>query len=295
MTTELTNKPTTQDCQTFDRQDDAQILAEMEGQTHLLKKYVYVIKQGGREVSCLSYAGVKEVIRRRKNVTITSHQFLETEKTYRVIVQIHDGENNIDVLGAKEQEKHKPFAFEQCVNKAERNAFMKILPADFIASMINAYLKQEENIMHLNPDDITVTTPAPTAESQSEPEATPPATYNPKKTLADYKIPAKQAPAKVVEQYKRAEETWTKDTVATTTPNIQPPGNTEEQNQSFYGKETPKVRPDCLEHDKGAPQIPTAEDMKNPAKWCQIHNQPVVGGGCFCQICIDELREENET
>jgi len=125
--------------QIMDVRDEGQILSELKGE--FLDNYVYSFKQGGRDITNLSYAGVKEAIRRRGHVQILDHKVEEVNGKYRATVLIHDLVNDIDVLGVSEADADRPFAFVLAVNKAERNAFMKIIPAKFYAELIKEKLQ----------------------------------------------------------------------------------------------------------------------------------------------------------
>lgn len=126
--------------QAMDHRDEDQILAEMRGE--ILKDMVYSYKLGEETVTNLSYAGVKEAIRRRGHFEILEVRTEETPEEIRALVKIRDKENNIEVLGASSAEKSKPFAYTLAVNKAERNAFAKLIPVKWYATLIDEYLKQ---------------------------------------------------------------------------------------------------------------------------------------------------------
>jgi hypothetical protein len=127
----------------FDAKDEEQILREMEGET-VLGEMVYHATIQGKPVTTLSYAGVKEAIRQRGRVEILSCDITETEKEYRALVRARDHKNKIDVLGASTADKSLPFAYVLAINKAERNAFAKLLPAKWLASLVDAYLKRQK-------------------------------------------------------------------------------------------------------------------------------------------------------
>jgi hypothetical protein len=134
--TELT--PAYQD---MDRRDENQILSEMRGE--ILEDLVYDITISGRRVVNLSYAGIKEAIRRRGSLEIIDFKTEETESTIRALVKVRDLQNRIDVLGASEADKSKPFAYTLAVNKAERNAFSKLIPAKWLATMVDDFIQQK--------------------------------------------------------------------------------------------------------------------------------------------------------
>jgi hypothetical protein len=129
--------------QDMDKRDENQIIQEMRGE--ILEDLVYDISIGGRRVTNLSYAGIKEAIRRRGSLEILDVKTEETEASIRVMVKVRDLQNRIDVLGASEADKTKPFAYTLAVNKAERNAFAKLIPAKWFATLIDEYLQQKGN------------------------------------------------------------------------------------------------------------------------------------------------------
>lgn len=126
--------------QEMDRRDENQILAEMRGE--LLEDFVYSIAVDGRRVTNLSCAGVKEAIRRHGQIEILDVRTEQDDKEYRVLVRVRDLANKVDVLGAATAEKNRPFAWTLAHNKAERNAFAKLLPAKLYATLIQEWLSQ---------------------------------------------------------------------------------------------------------------------------------------------------------
>jgi len=101
----------------MERRDENQILAEMRGE--ILEDLVYSTDIQGRRVTNLSYAGVKEAVRRRGNLEILEARTEETDDEIRALVRVRDHENRIDVLGASSAEKGKPFSYTLAVNKGE--------------------------------------------------------------------------------------------------------------------------------------------------------------------------------
>jgi hypothetical protein len=156
MTQKNENTPSNPDLpayQDMDKRDENQIIQEMRGE--ILEDLVYDISIGGRRVTNLSYAGIKEAIRRRGSLEILDVKTEETEATIRVMVKVRDLQNRIDVLGASEADKTKPFAYTLAVNKAERNAFAKLIPAKWFATLIDEYLQQKGNMPRREAPHIT--------------------------------------------------------------------------------------------------------------------------------------------
>lgn len=146
------NKPAENEYQIMEAKDEDQILVEMSG-TSFLQQYVYSFKQGNREITSLSYVGIKEAIRKRGGVEIIGDpQVSEVNGKIRALVKVHDCIHNIDVLGASEAEADKPFAYVLAVNKAERNAFAKLIPAKFFAELIAEKLGKPSPLKHVEPE-----------------------------------------------------------------------------------------------------------------------------------------------
>jgi hypothetical protein len=143
----------------MERRDENQILAEMRGE--LIEDLVYSIDIQGRRVTNLSYAGVKEATRRRGNLEILEVRTEETDEEIRALVRVRDHNNRIDVLGASSAEKKKPFSYTLAVNKAERNAFAKLIPAKWYAVLIDEYLARRKG------------KPAPTKPEEAAPPRPP--------------------------------------------------------------------------------------------------------------------------
>ena len=68
----------------------------------------------------------------------------ETEEELRALIRVWDLNNNVKVLGAGSARKKEPYAWVLAVNKAERNAFRKLLPEKQIALLIDQWLKGPE-------------------------------------------------------------------------------------------------------------------------------------------------------
>ncbi len=133
-----------------EKRDEDQILAQMRGE--VLGTYVYSFVQSGRQITSISYAGVKEAIRRRGNVSFypctCCHREIHVEETgdeIRANVTVWDLTNNVKFLGAASANKKLPFAYTLAVNKAERNALRKLLPEKALALMIQEFLKRNDS------------------------------------------------------------------------------------------------------------------------------------------------------
>lgn len=122
--------------------DENQILDEMKGE--LLEEFVYDMDIQGRHVTSLSYSGVKEAVRRRGKYEILDVHLEEDKDQYRCLVKVRDLIRGLDMLGASTCEKNKPFSYTLAVNKAERNAFRKLIPEKLIAAMVKEFLARRK-------------------------------------------------------------------------------------------------------------------------------------------------------
>lgn len=151
----------------MDKLDDDAIVAELRGQT--IDALVYQIETGGQTVTGLSKAGVDAVCREMAkqgevireldlNVLDTGEDYVAHVKAGRYIIQINQqtGESRevlLDtVFGVKKQPKKydngktNPFAYEQAVSKASRNAKMRLLREDLKQATIQLAQEQKKVI-----------------------------------------------------------------------------------------------------------------------------------------------------
>ncbi len=129
-----------------EKRDEEQILLEMKNA--VVSQWVYKARINGVDVTSLSYAGVKEAVRRRGNFRFQPCQCCgktvhvdEDAKEYHAQVTVHDMNRDVMFVGAAASFKNLPFAWVLAVNKAERNAFRKMLPEKQIALLVEEYLR----------------------------------------------------------------------------------------------------------------------------------------------------------
>lgn len=149
----ITTNPDTVGFQRFDAQDDAQIMAEIQGRNlDILSQMVYsYTDRRGNTITGLSLTGVRETVREmnrrglaRIRVTATPPQITETDEYVDVIVYAEDDLNGGGAWGAKRQPKKagnyaNPFAMEQALSKAQRNAMLALIPATYVVEVIKEY------------------------------------------------------------------------------------------------------------------------------------------------------------
>lgn len=139
--------------QQFDAEDDQQILAEIQGRNlDILDRLVYSYSdRRGHTVTGLSLTGVRETVREmnrrglaRIKITAAPPIIHETDDYIDAIVYAEDGLNGGGSWGTKRQAKQvgsyaNPFALEQALSKAQRNAMFALIPAAYVVEMIRDY------------------------------------------------------------------------------------------------------------------------------------------------------------
>ena len=138
----------------MEARDEAQILAEIQGQ--ILEEMVYSFRVGGREVTGISWVGIKEIARRYGKIDVDLIQLLDSPEGYTVIVKAKDIEKGNGMLGVSTQAKIMQlknketqidqFALQKALSKAQRNAIRALIPEAFfktIFSELSGGLKAE--------------------------------------------------------------------------------------------------------------------------------------------------------
>jgi len=142
----------------MDAEDEKQIIAEMRGE--IIKQYVYSYRDKGRLVEGLSLAGINAVSIHMAEVgnpmRVLEQNITEDAEFIKAVIKVgrysvkNDGtEVGLDsAYGAKRQAKFyasgkaNPFAFEQAISKAERNARKKLIPEKVIVELMKQYKKE---------------------------------------------------------------------------------------------------------------------------------------------------------
>jgi len=152
----------------MDQEDEKQIIAEMQGE--IIKQYVYSYHDRGRVVEGLSLAGINAVSIHmaetghpmrviEQNITEDAEFIKAVIKVGRYSVKNDGTEVGLDsAYGAKRQAKfyvsgkENPFAFEQAISKAERNARKKLIPEKVIVELMKQY-KNEGKVKEIKATD----------------------------------------------------------------------------------------------------------------------------------------------
>lgn len=136
----MANELTTTDFQQLDKLDENQIIAELQGA--VAQDMVYSFRLGGKQVTGLSWSGIKHLAARLGNIQVDLLQVLDTDDSWCVMCKAQIGESSR--IGAAEQSKTmkgKPdaFALPKATSKAQRNAIRALLPEKLIIETINAH------------------------------------------------------------------------------------------------------------------------------------------------------------
>lgn len=143
---EIVKATTHEDFHEIEKRDEAQILKEIQGT--MLDEFVYSFQSGGRKVTGLSWAGVKETARKMGSVQVVDLEITDMGDFWMATAKAIDLETRLAVYGVSTQTKMMQlkdgkvvldnFAVQKCVSKAQRNAIRSVIPEIFIAEMLEA-------------------------------------------------------------------------------------------------------------------------------------------------------------
>lgn len=145
----------------IEERDEGQILAELAGET--IDEYIYEIKdKKGKRTVKLSWIGTREMARNRGNITLSDPIIQDSDGYLRVVVRANDLKRNFSVFGGCHQPKQMkvkifddqgkelghqmqddPYYFSKALSKAQRNVMQSVIPASFMARMIDRFLVME--------------------------------------------------------------------------------------------------------------------------------------------------------
>lgn len=151
--------------QDIDQRDEQQVLAELAGET--LDDYIYEIpeqrnKKGEvtrKRTVKLSWLGTKEMGRAKGNISLSDPIISDFDGALRVVVKGTDLSRNFSIFGGCHQPKNQkvktydesgreigftlqedPYCFSKALSKAQRNVVQALIPAPFMAKMIDKFL-----------------------------------------------------------------------------------------------------------------------------------------------------------
>lgn len=143
----------------IDERDEGQILAELAGET--IDEYIYEVpaKRDRKRIVKLSWAGTREMARAKGNIALSDPIIEDNDGYVRIVVRATDLKRNVSIFGGCHQPKQQkvkvfdsngvevgyqtqddPHYFPKALSKAQRNVLQAIIPADFIARMIDRFL-----------------------------------------------------------------------------------------------------------------------------------------------------------
>lgn len=137
----------------MERKDEDQILQEIKG--NVLEEFVYSFPQGNKQVTGLSYAGVKQIALKMGNIHCEEPILQENGSCWISKVKAIDVQRNLEMWGVSVQRKfmelrdgrklRDDFCVQKCVSKAERNALRKLMPEKIIIEMIKEWQKNNKS------------------------------------------------------------------------------------------------------------------------------------------------------
>jgi len=135
----------------LEQKDEQQIMEELEGR--VIDEYVYSFPQGGKQVTGLSWAGIKRIAQKMQNITVRIVSIDDTNDSYRVVCEATNTAAHLTMCGVSEQKKFimtrddkklpDNFALQKAMSKAQRNALRNLIPEPIIIEMISEWQKNK--------------------------------------------------------------------------------------------------------------------------------------------------------
>lgn len=138
----------------MDRRDEEMIMEEVRGE--LMEDdpnvWFYEVNVGGKVVTGISYAGMKELARRWQGVEVVDIRVLERDDAWVAKAKAWDKQRDVALWGASMQpkrmrmrdgsERDDPFALVKAVSKAQRNALRAILPEKMLVELYEEWKRR---------------------------------------------------------------------------------------------------------------------------------------------------------
>ena len=135
---------TTYDFREMEARDEAQILAELQGE--LVEEMIYQFpNREGRTVTGISWMGIKEIARRYGKIDVNLVQIEDLGDAIMIVVKAIDIEKGTGLLGTSTQskmmkkrdssEEPDPFYVQKAMSKAQRNAIRSIIPETYFKAV----------------------------------------------------------------------------------------------------------------------------------------------------------------
>jgi len=110
----------------MEKRDEQQILSELQG--NFMKEFVYKFRVGGREVTGISWSGIKEIAYRVQGIDTVIESTEHTDDAYTFIVKATNKNISSSRLGVGSCLKKETFAIQKALSKAQRNAIRGVIP-----------------------------------------------------------------------------------------------------------------------------------------------------------------------
>ena len=137
----------------MDKRDESQIMSEIQG--NFMKQFVYKFKIGKREVTGISWSGIKEIAYRVQGIDTVIESTEHTEEAYTFIVKATNKNIDSSRLGVGSCLKKEAFAIQKALSKAQRNAIRGVIPEKTIEMFLTEFEGKPGNVDTVpNADDL---------------------------------------------------------------------------------------------------------------------------------------------
>jgi len=134
-----------------DAADEEAIIAELTSGEHS-DAYLYQFEIEGKPIYGISWTGAKEIGRLQGNIEMLDFQAQQDDDCYHIVVRGKDIARNFTLFGGCRQAKMKELrkggtvfdakAWVICLNKAQRNVILHLVPHDILANIVRKFIDQ---------------------------------------------------------------------------------------------------------------------------------------------------------
>jgi len=128
----------------MEKRDESQIMSEIQG--NFMKQFVYKFKIGKREVTGISWSGIKEIAYRVQGIDTVIESTEHTDEAYTFIVKATNKNIDSSRLGVGSCLKKEAFAIQKALSKAQRNAIRGVIPEKTIEMFLTEFEGKPGNV-----------------------------------------------------------------------------------------------------------------------------------------------------
>ena len=146
---EAQSQPESDKFAVMELKDEDQIIQELEGR--VLDEYVYSFIQAGKEITGLSWCGIKRIVQKMGDISVRIVSIDDVKDSYRVVCEATNHRAHLTMCGVSEQRKFfdadnkraDQFALQKATSKAQRNALRNLIPEPIMIETIKEWAQKQ--------------------------------------------------------------------------------------------------------------------------------------------------------